>query len=180
MPRVCLQTSATIALIVVLIQLAEAVNYDPLRPNFRPAPPTRPSPPQHCGNGFLQNSRGDPTPLCTNYEDKKFECGIGNCHIYDAHGKQQPYSTLSFHHCQRIGENGEVEASDQTIQPIRFEADNKAKTLSRPSISVHPLIAHFRVLMDELPFLAARLLISGHGHRDRRAGRRLLQMLLEQ
>ncbi|KAA1088387.1 hypothetical protein PGT21_004832 [Puccinia graminis f. sp. tritici] len=130
MPRVCLQTSAAIALIVILIQLAEAVNYDPLRPNFRPAPPTRPSPPQHCGNGFLQNSRGDPKPLCTNYEDKKFECGIGNCHIYDAHGKQQPYSTLTFQHCQRIGENGEVEASDQTIQPIKFEADNKAKTLT--------------------------------------------------
>ncbi|KAA1105373.1 hypothetical protein PGT21_004772 [Puccinia graminis f. sp. tritici] len=103
MPKVCLQTFATIALIFVLIQLAEAeYGYHPRRPPFIPAPRSRPAPPQHCGNGFVQNLKGDP----------------------------KPHSTLTFHHCQRIGDNGEVEASDQTIQPIRFEADNKAKTLS--------------------------------------------------
>ncbi|KAA1114342.1 hypothetical protein PGT21_005280 [Puccinia graminis f. sp. tritici] len=123
MPKVCLQTFATIALIFVLIQLAEAeYGYHPRRPPFIPAPRSRSAPPQHCGNGFVQNLKGDPTP----------------------------HSTLTFHHCQRIGDNGEVEASDQTIQPTRFEADNKAKTLSRRSISVHPQIARFRVLMDEL------------------------------
>ncbi|EFP77346.1 uncharacterized protein PGTG_03302 [Puccinia graminis f. sp. tritici CRL 75-36-700-3] len=104
--------------------------YHPRRPPFIPAPRSRSAPPQHCGNGFVQNLKGDPTPLCTNYEDKRFKCGAESCHIYDAQGKQQPYSTLTFHHCQRIGDNGEVKASDQTIQPTRFEADNKAKTLS--------------------------------------------------
>ncbi|EFP77344.1 uncharacterized protein PGTG_03300 [Puccinia graminis f. sp. tritici CRL 75-36-700-3] len=60
----------------------------------------------------------------------KFSSGAAHSAVSSAALRERLSSELQGGSHTAIGENGEVEASDQTIQPIRFEADNKAKTLT--------------------------------------------------